>query len=267
MVTWCSGIGSRWAERRVDVRGAADRSARSVRRRCGCISTPRRSALRLPVPPSPGRLRRVPATRAISSRLTLDAPPPGLPLTPFPLRFTDFDVMGHVNNAIAFVLVEDVLARRRDLRAPLRVEVEYRSAIDRGVRVGVGGIDGIEGAIHNGWLVDEHARCLVAFRIGRLPGPSGLRISRPPESGARQPLRPVPVSISCPISFPLSSRSRSPSGRVRRSSDPAEGHAQIRRCRLARSIARPGPPSPPGSNPRESSVTKPDARLARPGPS
>ena len=42
MVTWCSGIGSRWAERRVDIDSPG--GGRSARRRCGCISTPRRFA-------------------------------------------------------------------------------------------------------------------------------------------------------------------------------------------------------------------------------
>ena len=70
---------------------------------------------------------------------TLDPPPADLELSPWPVRFTDFDVMDHMNNAIAFVLVEEVLARRRDLRAPLRVEVEYRSSIDRDVTLNFGG--------------------------------------------------------------------------------------------------------------------------------
>ena len=170
MVTWCSGIGSRWAERRVDIRSASGG---------GSISS-----ATLWVHLDPDTLRPTPpsgvfaqtfapsaAGRSISSRLILDAPSPELPFTPWPVRFTDFDVMDHVNNAIALVLVEDVLARRRDLRAPLRVEVEYRSSIDRGIRVSVGGIDGSDGSDggHTGWLVDEDSRCPVAFRISRLP--------------------------------------------------------------------------------------------------
>lgn len=169
MVTWCSGIGSRWAERRVDIRSGVGSNA-SI------------SSATLWVHLDPGTLRPTPPAavfaqtfalggggRAVSSRLTLDAPPPELPLTPWPLRFTDFDVMDHVNNAIAFVVVEDVLARRRDLRAPLRVEVEYRSSIDHGARVSVGGIDGAGASGHTGWLLDVDSRCPVAFRISHLP--------------------------------------------------------------------------------------------------
>ena len=50
-------------------------------------------------------------------------------------RFTDFDVLGHVNNAACWQIVEEVLATRRDLRAPLRAEVQHRTAIERGATV------------------------------------------------------------------------------------------------------------------------------------
>lgn len=168
MVTWCSGIGSRWAERRVDIRARGGLPGSISSATLWVHLDP--DTLR-PTPPAPVFAQTFAASaggRTISSRLMLEAPPSGLHVTPWPLRFTDFDVMDHVNNAIAFVLVEHVLARRRDLRAPLRVEVEYRSAIDRGVRVSVGGMDASDGA-HTGWLVDEDARCPVAFRIGPLP--------------------------------------------------------------------------------------------------
>ena len=185
MVTWCSGIGSRWAERRVDIRSAGGGAGSGSG--SGSISS-----ATLWVHLDPDSLRATPPTdvftqtfeastggRSISSRLTLAAPPPGLQLTPWSLRFTDFDVMDHVNNAIALVLVEDVLARRRDLRAPLRVEVEYRSPIDRGVRLGVGEIDGDDGDSCTGWLVDEgEAQCHVAFRIGRPP--NSVTLADPP---------------------------------------------------------------------------------------
>ena len=70
--------------------------------------------------------------------------------------------MNHINNAIAFTLVEEVLARRRDLRAPLRVEVEYRSSIDRDIALRIGGVDAA--AQHDGWLVDDQTRCQIAFK-------------------------------------------------------------------------------------------------------
>ena len=97
--------------------------------------------------------------------MSLPGPPPKLELTSWPVRFADFDVMDHVNNAIAFVLVEEALAARRELRAPLRVVVEYRSPIDRGVRLRTGGTDHADG--YDGWLVDDGGTCPVAYRIAR----------------------------------------------------------------------------------------------------
>jgi acyl-ACP thioesterase len=166
MLTWCSGIGSRWAERRVDIDSSRGGSIRSATLWVHLDD----QSLR-PTPPG-ATFQRIfapsAAGRTVSSRLTLDSPPDDLELTSWPVRFTDFDVMDHVNNAIAFVLVEEVLALRRDLRAPLRVEVEYRSPIDRDVDLRVGGVGGSAGTSHNGWLLDAEGRCPVAFRITRL---------------------------------------------------------------------------------------------------
>jgi acyl-ACP thioesterase len=174
MVTWCSGIGSRWAERRVDIDspGGGSVSAATLWVHLDAES------LR-PMPPALGFdavFAESAAGRTVSSRLTLDLPPPsGVDFASWPVRFTDFDVMDHVNNAVAFVLVEEVMARRRELRAPMRVEVEYRSAIDRDVALRVGGVGVVEGegaGAHTGWLVDDQSRCLVAFRISPPPFPT-----------------------------------------------------------------------------------------------
>ena len=167
MVTWCSAIGSRWAERRVDIGNGSISSA--------TLWVHLDAATLRPVPTTPEFeqvFAQTAAGRTVSSRLSLDPPPADLELEPWPVRFTDFDVMNHMNNAIGFVLVEEVLARRRDLRAPMRVEVEYRSPIDRDVTLKVGGVDTAVGAGHDGWLVDAQARCQIAFRIGRLPAPT-----------------------------------------------------------------------------------------------
>ncbi len=172
MVTWCSGIGSRWAERRVDIDGAEGGSLSSATLWVHLDAQTLR-----PTPPSfafEQTFATAAAGRSVTSRLTLDGPTSGVPMVEWPVRFADFDVMEHVNNAVALVLVEEVLASRKKLRAPLRVEVEYRAAIDRGVMLRRGEVDGADGC--DGWLVDDHDRCYVAFRIGR-----------PPLSGADRP--------------------------------------------------------------------------------
>jgi acyl-ACP thioesterase len=59
-------------------------------------------------------------------------PPEGAPVSPWPLRFSDFDLLRHVNNANYWIPVEEALSARRDLRAPLRAEVEHRGALEAG---------------------------------------------------------------------------------------------------------------------------------------
>jgi acyl-ACP thioesterase len=178
LVTWCSGLGSRWAERRVDLGSAGGGGSLSS----ATLWVHLHSETLRPIPPGP-EFHDVfaPSTqgRTISSRLSLAGPPPGLDMHPWHARFADFDVMNHMNNAIAFVIVEEMLARRRDLRAPVRVEVDYRSSVDPDVALRVGGIDFIAGAAgrdgrdgHEGWLVDDQDRCLIAFRVSRPPSPS-----------------------------------------------------------------------------------------------
>jgi acyl-ACP thioesterase len=164
MVTWCSGLGSRWAERRVDICSPGGGSISSA-----TLWVHLDAATLRPAPPFAGFeaiFGESTQGRSVSSRLALGSPPTDVELSPWPVRFTDFDVMDHVNNAVAFVAVEELLARRRDLRAPLRVEVEYRASIDRDVGVRVGWVDG-ESPL--GWLVDDESRCLVAFRVTRPP--------------------------------------------------------------------------------------------------
>jgi acyl-ACP thioesterase len=163
MITWCSGLGSRWAERRVDIVGDSGGSMSSATLWVHLD----RDSLR-PAPMSaqfdqifaPSTLR-----RTVSSRLTLGAPPSDLALTPWSLRFTDFDVMNHVNNAIALVIVEEALAEHRQLRAPMRVDVEYRSPIDRGTVLSVGGV--CTGDRYDGWVVDDQGAVCIALRIDR----------------------------------------------------------------------------------------------------
>ena len=71
------------------------------------------------------------AGRAASTRLTLPQPPADTPRVSWPLRVTDVDVLGHVNNAAYWHAVEDCLPGTvLDLRAPLRARLDYRHPID-----------------------------------------------------------------------------------------------------------------------------------------
>ena len=129
VTTWCSGIGGRWAERRVriagDGGGLVDAAAIWVH-----LDTTGRPA-RLPERFG-GLYAEAARGRKVSARLHHD-PRPVAPSSSFPLRFTDFDVMGHVNNAVSWEPVEEALSERASLRAPLRVSVEHPAPIDAGV--------------------------------------------------------------------------------------------------------------------------------------
>ena len=46
-------------------------------------------------------------------------------------------MLNHVNNAVYWEAVEEELARRRELRAPLRAELEHRAPIEPGADVEV----------------------------------------------------------------------------------------------------------------------------------
>ena len=158
VVTWCSGVGARWAERRVRITGVdapgrvdaavlwvhLDRDGRPAR-----------------LPARFGALyAEAAAGRRVRARLLHDGAPQAVPAKPFPLRFTDFDLMGHVNNAVSWEPVEEVLAERPSLRAPLRVSVEHPLPIDPGaepevvVRDGDGGFDL--------WISDRGRTCSTA---------------------------------------------------------------------------------------------------------
>jgi len=136
LATWCSGTGSHWAERRISIAGAAGSGIDAA-------------TTWVHFDTATGRPSRIPAgfdaiygeaagVRKVRARLDHPDPPTGeLGGFAWPLRFTDFDVLGHVNNAACWQIVEEALSARRDLRAPLRAEVQHRTAIERDAAVEV----------------------------------------------------------------------------------------------------------------------------------
>jgi acyl-ACP thioesterase len=124
LVTSCSGAGSRWAERRTIVTGpGAEVDARALWVHLDETGRP------APLDPSFFSTWG-PDVPRVSARLRLDGPPPGVARRPWPLRMTDVDVLGHVNNAIALAAVEDALLREAPRRTITAVEVEYRDPLD-----------------------------------------------------------------------------------------------------------------------------------------
>lgn len=149
LTTFASGIGAGWAERRTVLagRGGGRVEAASI---WVCVDDAGR----------PGRLgadflavygataggRRVPAS------LRNPAPPSGVARRPWPLRSSDLDGLGHVNNAATWAPVEDELARLGVV--PAAAYLEHGAGIGPDDRVAlasaeVGGGIGI-------WLLVEH---------------------------------------------------------------------------------------------------------------
>jgi acyl-ACP thioesterase len=133
LTTWCSGSGPRWAERRSTVR-VGDRVAAESAAVWVFVDEAGR-----PTPLEPWFHELYgPSTagRRVSSRLRLPGPPEDAHGRPWPLRATDLDVLGHVNNAVAWASVEDEVARHVDEdeldRRLMGATLEYRSPIDPG---------------------------------------------------------------------------------------------------------------------------------------
>jgi acyl-ACP thioesterase len=128
LATWCSGVGARWAERRTDVTrdGTHDVAVRSA---AIWAHVDRASGRPSPLPAEFGEVwGPTAAGRRVSARLAHGAPPAGARRERWPLRATDVDIVGHVNNAAYWAAVEELLARRGDLR-PARAEIEFRAGV------------------------------------------------------------------------------------------------------------------------------------------
>ena len=126
LVTWCSGLAAIAAGRRWSLEG--DRGGRievdSVWIHLGPDQRPARIE-------SFGVYAEATGGRSVSTRLELPIPAADAPRTPWPLRATDVDLHGHVNNAVYWQAVEDVLRSSPiDVRRPLAAELDYRDPID-----------------------------------------------------------------------------------------------------------------------------------------
>lgn len=164
--TWCSGIGARWAERRSDIVVDGKIGARAA-------------AIWVHIDTSLGRPQPLPARfeelygeaadgREASQRLRLPGPvASGQTRTVWPLRATDFDVLGHVNNAAYLHALEQLLeAKETAHRRIQHVEAEWRAGIDPGERPEL--IAGDTGPEVRGWLlVGTDVRAALFARVGR----------------------------------------------------------------------------------------------------
>lgn len=131
LATWCSGTASVAAGRRMSLVG--DRGGRieldSVWVHLGPNARPARIEGFEEYSEAGG-------SRVVSTRLELALPPTDGKRIPWPLRMTDIDLRGHVNNAAYWQAVEDrLLARGPDLRRPIRASLDHHRAVDLGAEV------------------------------------------------------------------------------------------------------------------------------------
>ena len=126
LVTWCSGVAALAAGRRWSLVG--DSGGRievdSVWIHLGPDARPARLD-------GFGVYAEATAGRRVSTRLALPDPPSDGRRTPWPLRSTDIDTLGHLNNAAYWQAIEHrLLHASPDVRQPFRALLDYRHPID-----------------------------------------------------------------------------------------------------------------------------------------
>lgn len=136
LTTWCGGTGSHWAERRTTV--ATLDGAVLVEAAALWVHVDRDALHPSRVPTDVAAVLGSSAGgRTVGARLILktsqmDA---DAPVSPWPLRFSDFDAVGHMNNAAYWELLEEQLVADRTMRDPMRAVVEHVTQVSPGEQV------------------------------------------------------------------------------------------------------------------------------------
>jgi acyl-ACP thioesterase len=129
LTTWGSGIGSRWAERRTSVVGERGGSIEAASTWIHVdLDSGRPKKL---IPKFVEAYGEAIDGREVSARLAHDGPPDEAESVPWTVRSADIDLLGHVNNAIYWAMVEEHL----EVHAPCTATVEYRGGVDHGQAV------------------------------------------------------------------------------------------------------------------------------------
>ncbi|MEZ5342836.1 MAG: thioesterase [Acidimicrobiales bacterium] len=126
--TFCSGLGRRWAERRIAVHGESGAHYE--------VAT-----LWVHIDPTTGRPKQLSSQfveiygeaaggREVAAKLVHGPVPDGVERRQWPLRVVDFDVFNHVNNASYWSVVEEVLSEQQPpVAVPYRATIEYGAGI------------------------------------------------------------------------------------------------------------------------------------------
>jgi acyl-ACP thioesterase len=184
--TWCSGLGPRWAERRYEVIGDADSDREPGRIEAATLWVHVDMATMKPVPVPEDFAEQFASAaggRTVKARLHLPIRPTedksgdqagdngvrgDVAVTRWPLRFVDFDVLGHVNNSVYWAMVEEQLSARRELRAPLTVTLEHHAGIDPGDEVTISTVSRTDG--FDLWVTATDGRVAAVVRATRATG-------------------------------------------------------------------------------------------------
>jgi acyl-ACP thioesterase len=158
--TFCTGTGPRWAERTTTLTGSEGGlvQARAVWA-AATVADGRPTPLSAEFMKIYGNAAN---GRTVSARLALARPDQPYPSRDWPLRAADFDTAGHVNNAVHWAAVEDMVAGNRWL--PSAAEMEYHRAILPGTKPLMVTRDDTAGQMM--WLLDQD-RVLAAARLHR----------------------------------------------------------------------------------------------------
>jgi acyl-ACP thioesterase len=159
LVTWCSGLAAIAAGRRWSVTGDAGGRVEvdSVWIHLGPDQRPARIE-------SFDVYAAATGGRSVSTRLELTPPGDDAERNAWPLRASDVDLHGHVNNAVYWQAVEDALRSiGRDVSEPLTAELDYRDPIDLGDALELA--SSAEGAaLALGFLVGHSVRAVARVR-------------------------------------------------------------------------------------------------------
>jgi acyl-ACP thioesterase len=155
LVTWCSGVGTLAAGRRWSVTGDAGGRIEvdSVWIHLDQTGVPARIE-------EFGVYAGAAGGRRVSTRAALPAPR-AVHRLPWPLRATDIDLHGHVNNAVYWQGVEHLLVENGpDVRMPLRARIEYREPIDLEEKVELA-VDSPPGRLEVAFLVAGRTKAVA----------------------------------------------------------------------------------------------------------
>lgn len=126
VTTFCAGLSSRWGERRTTVASPTARvEVSAVWIFLDGQGRPTRLSPTFVEAYGPSA-----AGRSTSSRLSHPGPPPGASALSWPLRHSDLDAFGHVNNAALWMPVEEALAA--EAMVAEMAELEFRSPVAAG---------------------------------------------------------------------------------------------------------------------------------------